>query len=140
MIDKAGGGPFGKNRCPTPDEAVGNMAKDPDKQATLYIGLNDSETGKQKFGTEKYLSVLRSVCHSYKVAFSCQVIGGGYFHEDGRYTEENTLMLKPLGVPEETVMEIAKDLCAFFNQESVMLTYAPCSVIFVKESLDAADQ
>ena len=34
-------------------------------QTTIYIGLNDSETGVQKFDTEKYLSVLRKVCPGY---------------------------------------------------------------------------
>jgi len=104
-------------------------------QSTIYVGLNDSETGVQKFSTEKYLSILKNVCKSYRVAFSVQVINGGYFHEDGRYTEENTLTLTLMEVPEETVTEIAKDLCAFFNQESVMVTSSPSSVVFVHESI-----
>lgn len=105
-------------------------------QSTIYIGLNDADTGVQKFGTEKYVSILKNVCRSYRVAFSMHRLGGGYFHEDGRYTEENTLALMLLNVPQETVTEIAKDLCAFFHQESVMVTSAPCSVVFVKETLD----
>jgi len=109
---------------------------EPTLQSTIYIGLNDATTGVQKFGTEKYLSILKHVCHNYSVAFSVHQINGGYFHEDGRYTEENTLSLLLLGVPEETVTEIAKDLCAFFHQESVMVTTSPCSVVFVKERLD----
>ncbi len=31
------------------------------KQTTIYIGLNDSETGVQKFDSEKYLSIPMSV-------------------------------------------------------------------------------
>ncbi|MBP3891986.1 MAG: hypothetical protein J6D29_07415 [Solobacterium sp.] len=69
------------------------------------------------------------MCRIYKVAFSVQEIKGGYFHEDGNYTEENTLMLMLIDVPEETVTEIAKDLCAFFNQESIMVTTSPTSVV-----------
>lgn len=105
-------------------------------QTTIYIGLNDSETGVRKFDTETYLSILKNVCRSYGVAFSVHLINGGYFHEDGRYVEELTLSLMLMGTPETTVMEIAKDLCAFFHQESVMVTSAPCSTVFVKESLD----
>ena len=104
-------------------------------QTAIYVGLNDAETGEQRFGTEKYLSILKNVCRSYGVAFSVQRINGGYFHEDGRYTEENTLCLTLLDVPAETVTEIAKDLCAFFHQESVMVTSSPCSVVFVKDHL-----
>ena len=105
-------------------------------QSTIYIGLNDADTGVQKFTTEKYVAILKNVCRSYQVAFSVHQIHGGYFHEDGRYTEENTLSLMLLGVPQETVHEIARDLCAFFHQESVMVTTSPCTVVFVKERLD----
>ena len=105
------------------------------QQASIYIGLNDLETGVQKYDTEKYLSILKNTCRSYRVAFSVQLINGGYFHEDGRYVEEKTLMLRLVDVPDDTVIEIAKDLCVFFNQESVMVTLNSTSVVFVKESL-----
>ena len=102
-------------------------------QYTIYIGLNDAETGTQKFDTEKYVSILRNVCRNYQVAFSFHMINGGYFHEDGRYTEENTLVLILIDTPEKTVMEIAKDLCAFFHQESVMVVYSQPEVEFIQE-------
>ena len=104
-------------------------------QTTVYIGLNDSETGVQKFESQKYVSVLKNVCRMYKVAFSVQEIKGGYFHEDGRYTEENSLKLTLVDVPEQTVTELAKDLCAFFHQESVMVTFAPTKVVCIKETI-----
>ncbi len=107
-----------------------------DKQSfQIHIGLSDSETGEQKFTTEKYLSVLKHVCMSYKVAFSVQVINGGYFHEDGRYTEENSLLLELSDVEEQVVLEIAKDLCAFFHQESVMIKASASKMFFIKETL-----
>lgn len=106
------------------------------RQTNIYIGLNDEDTGVQKYDTERYISILKKVCHNYKVAFSMQQITGGYFHEDGRYTEENTLVLMFIDVPEKTALEIAKDLCAFFHQESVMVTYSPCRTVFVSESLE----
>ena len=104
-------------------------------QSTIYIGLNDGDTKVQRFEDAKYLSILKNTCRNYGVAFSVQMVNGGYFHEDGHYTEENTLMLGLMNVPEQTVTEIAKDLCAFFNQESVMVTTSPVSVVFIKESL-----
>lgn len=104
-------------------------------QSTIYIGLNDSETGVQKYDTEKYLSLLKKVCHNFHVAFSVHRIEGGYFHENGTYVEETTLALLLMDTPEETVMNIAKDLCAFFHQESVMVTTSPCSAVFVKDDI-----
>ena len=105
-------------------------------QSTIYIGLNDKDTGVQKFDTEKYLSILKNVCRSYGTAFSIHVLNGGYFHEDGRYVEEITLALMLMNVSEELVREIAQDLCVFFHQESVMVTTAPCSVVFVKSNVE----
>ena len=104
-------------------------------QTTIYVGLNDSVTGVQKFDTEKYLSILKNVCRNYEVAFSVHQIHGGYFHEDGRYTEENTLSLMLMDVAENKAMEIARDLCAFFHQESVMVTFSQCKAVFVEEHL-----
>ena len=105
------------------------------RQTQIYVGLNDSDTYQQKFETEKYVSILKKVCKGYRVAFSMSLINGGYFHDDGTYVEENTLMLTLLDVDEKTVEEIAKDLCAFFHQESVMVSASEAEVHFVKESL-----
>ncbi|MBP3853643.1 MAG: hypothetical protein J6D18_03645 [Erysipelotrichaceae bacterium] len=104
-------------------------------QTTIYIGLNDSDSDEQLFETDKYLSVLRHVCENYHVSFSVRIIHGGYFQETGKYTKENTMELILIDVAHPVIMEIAKDLCAFFNQESVMVTYAPTSVVFVKEKI-----
>lgn len=106
------------------------------RQTTIYVGLNDADTHEQKYDTKKYLSILKGVCYAYRVAFSVHMVNGGYFHEDGSYVEENTLSLTLLDVPDATIEEIAKDLCAFFHQESVMVTNAVSDVYFVKERLN----
>ena len=104
-------------------------------QYKIYIGLNDADSGEQKLGTERYESALKNVCRHYGVAFSVHRINGGYYHEDGRYTEENTLELMLMNVSAETVEDIARDLCAFFHQESVMITESPCAVHFISETI-----
>ena len=53
------------------------------------------------------------------------MIEGGYFHDDGTWVDENTLLITLIGTPEKVVYEIAKDLCTFFRQESVMITCSP---------------
>ena len=88
----------------------------------IYIGLNDQDTKEQKFETSKYIDVLKKVCVNYQVPFSLNVIDGGYIHETGEYTEEKSLVLTLLDVDRKTIREIAKDLCMFFHQESVLIT------------------
>ncbi|MBQ1478012.1 MAG: DUF3574 domain-containing protein [Erysipelotrichaceae bacterium] len=105
------------------------------RQAMIYIGLNDSKTHEQIYDTERYIGILKNVCKSYHVAFSMNEMNGGYFHEDGTYVEEKSLVITLLGAKEETVREIAKDLCAFFHQESVMVTFTEAEVCFIEERL-----
>ena len=101
----------------------------------IYIGLNDADSLKQEHDTEKFTSVLRNVCRSYHVAFSFNVAEGGYFHDDGRYTQETTLVITLIDVEKDLVDEIAKDLCAFFHQESVMITASEVEGYFVSDNL-----
>ena len=106
------------------------------KQTNIYIGLNDSDTHEQKYDTKRYVDLLKNVCYSYHVAFSMSKVDGGYFHEDGSYVEEQSLVLTLLDVADETAEEIARDLCAFFHQESVMVTTAMTDVRFIQETID----
>ena len=106
-------GPF-----PDPDRG-GNVKM---TEYRVYIGLNDAETREQKFGTERYLETLKEVCRNYKAAFSVDVEEGGYYHEDGQYTEETSLVLVLIDTDREKVQGIAKDVCTLFHQESVLVT------------------
>ena len=105
------------------------------RETKLYIGLNDMDTLKQEHGTCKYISILQNVCRSYQVPFTFAVEHGGYIHEDGRYTEEQTLVVSMIDIPDETVSEIAKDLCVFFRQESVLITEDIVKMYYISEKL-----
>ncbi|MBR0130271.1 MAG: hypothetical protein IJM08_03085 [Firmicutes bacterium] len=104
-------------------------------ETRIYVGLNDSQTLKQEFETEKYISILKNVCRNYHVPFSFSIAQGGYFHDDGQYTQETTLVLSLIDAESKTVGEIAKDLCVFFNQESVLITENNVKAYFIKEQL-----
>lgn len=105
------------------------------KKTDIYIGLNDQDTKEQKFDTEKYISILKHVCISYGVPFSFSVIEGGYIHESGEYTQEKTLVLSLIGTEHSLIEEIARDLCAFFHQESVLITSGEVESYFISEPL-----
>lgn len=104
-------------------------------ETRIYVGLNDAETREQKHDTERYLSVLKHVCRSYRVAFSLDIEQGGYFHEDGEYTEERSLVLVLINADKGIVREIAKDLCTFFHQESVLVTENRVEGYFVERAI-----
>ena len=104
-------------------------------ETKIYVGLNDSQTMTQMYETDKYVQILKNVCKSYRVAFSFSVEQGGYFHDDGRYTQEVSLVLKLINAQRETVDEIAKDLCVFFHQESVLITENAVRSYYISETL-----
>ena len=100
-------------------------------ETKIYVGLNDSVTKTQIFETEKYISILRNVCFAYHTPFSFDVEEGG-----GEYTRETSLILSLIDADRKTVNEIAKDLCVFFHQESVMITEDRIRTYFISETLE----
>ncbi|MBR2590569.1 MAG: hypothetical protein IKE65_06560 [Clostridia bacterium] len=102
-------------------------------ETKIYIGLNDSQTKEQIHPTEKYMSVLKNVCRNYNVAFSVDVEEGGYFHDDGEYTEETSFVLVLINAQKKVVDEIAKDLCTFFHQECVLVIQGHIDGYFISE-------
>ena len=105
-------------------------------ETKIYVGLNDVTTKHQEHLTELYVKVMKHVCQSYHVSFSFVVTEGGYFHENGDFVQEKTLVLSLID-PEAGVAEtIAKELCAFFHQESVMVTESVVNVSFIKDNLN----
>ena len=91
-------------------------------ESRIYVGLDDKDSHEQLYDTARYKAVLKDICKKYHAPFSLQVIEGGYFHDDGTWVEENSLLVTLVGTPVKTVYEIAVDLCARFRQESVMIT------------------
>ena len=102
-------------------------------ETRIYIGLNDAESRKQLYETEKYLDMLKAVCRSYQLAFSVDIEDGGYYHEDGEYVEETSLVLVLINAGRDTVKKIAQDLRTLFHQESVLVTEDSIGGYFVCE-------
>ena len=91
----------------------------------IYVGLDDKDSHEQRWDTEKCKALMKEVCRTYDTPFSLHLIEGGYFHDDGTWVEENTLVVTLIGTPSRTVYQIAKEVCTLFNQETVLLTCTP---------------
>lgn len=107
-----------------------------ENETRIYVGLNDSETRKQKYTVSTYAAVLKQVCYHYHVPFSFTMEQGGYFHEDGEFVQENTLVLTLIGIDEKTTVKIAEDLCTLFHQESVLVTFDHVKIISVQQQVE----
>lgn len=104
-------------------------------ETKIYIGLNDAISKKQRFETEKYIGLLKTVCSSYHVPFSFFTQEGGYIHEDGEYTQETSIVVSMINVKKDLINEIAKDICVLFRQESVLITEDHVRAYCVSEKL-----
>ena len=91
-------------------------------ESRIYVGLCDRDSHEQIHDTETYKEALKNICRNHKSPFSLQVIEGGYFHDDGSWVDENTLLITLIGTPQIVVYKIAKEVCTAFHQESVMIT------------------
>ena len=105
-------------------------------ESKIYIGLNDVATNTQLFENEKYIRILRNVCYSYRVPFSFAMQEGGYIYESGDYARETSLVLTLIDADRAVVDDIARDLCVFFHQESVLVTESQIQAHFIREALD----
>lgn len=106
------------------------------KETKIYVGLNDAVTKEQKYDSEKYIKILKEVCYNYHAPFSFVLQQGGYFHNNGDYVQENSIVLSLVDIDMKIVNEIAKDLCVFFNQESVLITTGEIEKYFISEKLN----
>ena len=104
------------------------------KRYTISVGLNDKDEKLQKVQTEKVLRLVKNCCKGYSMAFSSYLQDGGYIHDNGEYVLEKSVCIVFVEPDEKLVEEVAKDLCAFLNQESVMITVDEIEYFFISEA------
>jgi len=81
---------------------------------TLYIGLNDRETKKQKIKTkDAEMHIFRK--HDATI-FRCK---GRYTHDDGTITVENSLKVEIFDKGHRYGVKLARELLEDFNQEAI---------------------
>jgi hypothetical protein len=91
------------------------------EETRIYVGLRDRDSREQIYETEKYKLMVKEICKEYRSPFSVTLMEGGYFHDDGTWVDENSLMITLLSTPKDTVYKIARDVCKTFHQESVII-------------------
>lgn len=101
----------------------------------ICVGFNDGDTKTQKFSEEIYEKIIINVCKGYKISYSISKLSGGYIHDDGTFTKENSACIMLIGITDQQAEEIAKDLCAFFNKESVLVMKSDARCTFISEKI-----
>lgn len=114
---------------------MAERAKQLKNRYTIMVGLNDKDDNVQKFQTARIVELVTKCCKGYDLAFSCYVQTGGYKPFQGGYITEKSIAVVLIDPSEEMVNELGKDLCAFLNQESVMVTVDQVECYLISNSL-----
>lgn len=101
---------------------------------TIYVGFKDADTKTQKHDSSKYREIIINVCKGYKVLFTINEAVGSYVF-DGELYVENSDVITLIGVSADIVDEIAKDICAFLNQETVLVVKEAVDIKTINDSL-----
>lgn len=102
------------------------------KKYTILMKL-DEDVG--KYSTEKLIYLIKNVCKNYVGEFSIQVVDCGFCYTDGNFRTQHKLAVSFIGADKAQINELAGDLCAFFNQESVDIELSDYERYSVSDSL-----
>ena len=91
------------------------------KKFSLFVGLNDKDTKKQRISTIEAYKIIENVL--------IEKVGGGsiferrgiHKHESGEVVIESTLNIELYGIEENQAIEIISILKIALNQESIIL-------------------
>ena len=94
------------------------------KRYDIYVGCNDN--------VEEARDKVSQVLSEYEIGFSVIPIVGGYVHQDGTYSYENSILISMVAEEFNTTL-IAEILKGAFNQESVLIAEKEVVSNFVKD-------
>ena len=83
----------------------------------LYVGLNDKDTKTQLISDDAAKHVIAGICKNCTIS----EVFGSYVHEDGTQVTEKTLKIELLFTEDKAVLDMASDIKATLNQESIAL-------------------
>lgn len=114
------------------------MITDEEYQVDRYVicvGLNDCVTDEQTFETEKYIKIIEYVCKNNDIAFSLEIMRGGYVYTNGTFARENSLGITLINASKEQADMVGEELCALFNQESVLILHDKVGAHYIGSKL-----
>lgn len=89
---------------------------------TLYIGLNDKDSGDSAYTYEEAAAIIDSVCKKYFDGYTLYPASGRWFDPSGNLVHENTIVCHIItDADEETIGKTVDELLEVLNQYSIMV-------------------
>ena len=93
------------------------------EKVTLYIGLNDKITKKQKIDTQEAIKISSNILAMYTGGATIYNATGIYKHDNGAIVIENTLRIEIINVHADRIKKAVTILKNVLNQESIIMQY-----------------
>ena len=114
------------------------MISTEEKKETIYTVIldNDNEESElNNYSTGKLVHLIQTICKSYVGKFTVRKEESGYIYENGTMRRNNSFVLNFFNADEETINNIAADLCAFFKCKDVYISRREEYRHIVKDSI-----
>lgn len=96
----------------------------------IYIGCSDSQLHEQLIDGDELKEMISRFFARNEMDFSLLTLKGGYLHEDGWYDTEDSLCISIIGDQGLDIVRIARNLCAFMNQQCFLIVRSPVKMEF----------
>lgn len=100
---------------------------------SVYAGLNDKDEKTQLKNVSEYVEDFSDILREYRIAFTITNALGGYYHDDGSFVRENTLIVH-IYADKKDLENVIKAIAKHFNQETVMYIKHTHDVFFYQNS------
>ena len=97
---------------------------------TIYVGTNDKDTLKSEISLKEAKELVAGICNRYVGGYTLYQANGGWLNADGEATQEDTLVLVLFDAAEQDVKNIAGEITAALNQESLLIEKDTAAVSF----------
>lgn len=88
----------------------------------IYVGCTDSQIDNELISEDELRKTIVSFFERKKIDFSLFSVKGGYLYKNGKYVIENSLCINIIGREEMDIINLAKALSMYMNQECSMVT------------------
>lgn len=93
-----------------------------DTKYEIYIGCNDTSTKEENISNDEIIKTINNYFSKKKINYSLELGDGGYLHNDGRFIFEKTIRINIIGSQSLDIIDYAKKLAMYMNQECLMIT------------------
>lgn len=100
---------------------TGDLKMQSSVEYQIYIGCKDVFLQDEVVTKEALTDLVVNFFTSREIDFSLVPAKGGFLHEDGRYSVEDTLCINVIGSSDDDIIKLGRSLSMIMNQESVLI-------------------